>query len=109
MTLLVDMLSVLLLLTGGAFGIIGAIGVLRFPDFYSRIHAASLTDTLCAACIILGLVLQTDALLTGVKLLLVLFFLVFTAPVATHALARTAMLPGNRSIASESDEDVDDD
>jgi multicomponent Na+:H+ antiporter subunit F len=56
----------LLLLAGGAFGVIGGLGLMRFPDFYSRLHAAGMTDTLCALLIVLGLILQSGfSLLTS--------------------------------------------
>ena len=88
---LVNVISSICLLAGGAFGIIGGIGLLRFPDFYSRLHAAGITDTLCALLIILGLVLQAGLSLLALKLLLILLFLLFTAPTAIHALARAAL------------------
>ncbi len=85
-------LSGLCLLAGGVFGILGGIGLLRFPDFYSRLHAAGITDTLCALLIILGLLIQAGLALVSIKLLLILLFLLFTAPTASHALARAAMV-----------------
>lgn len=84
-------LSWVFLLAGGAFGIIGGLGLLRFPDFYTRLHAAGVTDTLCALLIILGLVLQAGLSQISLKLLLILLFLLFTTPTATHALARAAL------------------
>lgn len=85
-------LSAACLLTGGLFGILGGIGLLRFPDFYSRLHAAGITDTLCALLIVLGLLIQAGLSLISIKLLLILLFLLFTAPTASHALARAAMV-----------------
>lgn len=89
------------LLLGCAFGVVGAIGMLRMPDFFTRLHAAGITDTLCATLILLGLMLQADGFQVVIKLLLILFFLLFTTPSATHALAKTAVqggcpLPANR-------------
>lgn len=88
-------LSAACLLTGGLFGILGGIGLIRFPDFYSRLHAAGITDTLCALLIIVGLLIQAGLALVSVKLLLILLFLLFTAPTASHALARAAMVDRN--------------
>lgn len=99
--LMVNVLSWLLLLAGGVFGIIGGLGLLRFPDFYARMHAAGLTETLCAICIIFGLVLQAGISLLALKLLLILMFLLFTAPTATHALARAAMIDEVEPVLSE--------
>jgi len=75
---------------GVFFGITGAVGIHRFPDFYTRIHAASVTDTLCAGLIILGLMLQSASWMMVIKLLLVLFILAYTGPTAAHTLAKTA-------------------
>lgn len=89
-----DVLSAIMLLTGGAFGVLGGIGVLRFPDFFSRLHAAGMTDTLCAFLIIGGLVLQAGLSLLSIKLILILLFLIFTTPTASHALARAGLAAG---------------
>lgn len=79
------------LIGGGIFGLIGGLGLLSFPDFYTRLHAAGITDTLCALLIVLGLVISAGFSLLTLKLLLILLFLLFTAPTATHALARSAV------------------
>ena len=94
--LVLDLLS-LLLLGGGLFlGFSGALGVLRFPDFYTRIHAAGVTDTLSAGLILGALMLQAGLSLVTAKLALILLFLWYTSPVASHALARAAMHAGLR-------------
>lgn len=80
---------------GGAFfGISGAVGTVRFPDFYTRVHASSVADTLCAAMIILGLILQTGFTLITVKLIFILAFLWYTSPAASHAMVRAAHFMG---------------
>jgi len=91
---LVDLLSWALIVIGGAFGIIGGIGLLRLPDFFSRIHAASLTDSMCAPCIIAGLMLQAGMTLVAVKLVFLVIFLFLTSPTAAHALAKAAIHGG---------------
>lgn len=91
---LVTALSWACLLAGGAFGVLGGVGLLRFPDFYSRLHAGGMTDTLTALLIVAGLVLQSGLSLLTLKLLLILLFLLFTTPAATHALARAAWSGG---------------
>jgi len=90
----IDILSWALLLTGGAVGVFGGLGLIRFPDFYTRLHAAGVTDTLCALMIIIGLILQAGLSILSVKLALILLFLLFTAPTASHALARAALVDG---------------
>lgn len=78
------------LLAGSMFLLSGGIGILRFPDFYTRLHAAGVTDTMGAGLILLGLMLQAGFTLATVKLILILGFLWFTSPTATHALAKAA-------------------
>lgn len=92
--IVVDIASWILLLGGGLVGILGGIGLLRFPDFYSRLHAAGMTDTLCALMIVTGLILQAGFTLLSVKLALILLFLLFTSPTAAHALARAGLDDG---------------
>lgn len=94
MAMIADVLSWVFLLTGGFLGISGGIGMLRFPDFFTRLHAAGVTDTLCAALILLGLMMQAGPGLVAVKLLFIILFLSFTSPVASHALARAALHGG---------------
>lgn len=109
MALVVDLLSWALILVGGAFGIIGGIGLLRLPDFFSRIHAASVTDSMCAPCIIAGLMLQSGFTLVTVKLGFLIVFLFLTSPTASHALAKAALRggvdPGKRHAAPRQDHD----
>lgn len=90
MQTILDIFSWLCLLSGSLLGITGAVGLFRFPDFYTRLHAASVTDTLCLGLIILGLILQANSWLMIVKLLLVLLILAYTSPTSTHALAKAA-------------------
>ena len=91
MSLLLDIASWIFLLIGGAFVFIGGIGLLRLPSFFTRLHAASITDTAGVGFIFLGLMLQAGFSQATVKLLLILFFMLFTGPTATHALAKAAL------------------
>jgi multicomponent Na+:H+ antiporter subunit G len=88
----VDGLSWICLVIGGVFCVVGAVGMLRMPDFYTRMHAASVIETLGAGLILLGLLLQAGFTLVAFKLLLVALLIFFAGPTATHALARAAML-----------------
>lgn len=90
MDLLLDIASWCLIVFGGGFLVIGAIGVLRMPDFYTRLHAAGLTDTLGSGALLAGLLLQAGLNLTGVKLVLIAAFVLITSPIATHALINAA-------------------
>lgn len=91
MTFAIDIASWILLVTGGLFCIIGGIGLLRMPDFYTRVHAASVTDTLGVGFILLGLMLQAGWTLVSAKLAIIGLLIFFTSPAATHALARAAL------------------
>lgn len=99
--MIIDILSWICLLAGGLLGIVGGIGIHRFPDFFSRVHAAGITDTLCAALILLGLGLQAGWTLAAIKLLLIFAFLFFTSPTASHSLASAAMHSGLRPLSAE--------
>jgi multicomponent Na+:H+ antiporter subunit G len=88
-------------MAGGLFSVVGAVGLLRLPDFYTRMHAASLIDTLGAGLILLGLMLQAGASLVAVKLLMVGVLIFFASPTATHALARAAMVRGLRPLLAD--------
>ena len=92
--MIIDILSWICLLGGGLLGVVGGIGIHRFPDFYSRQHATGITDTLCAMLILLGLGLQAGMSLAAFKLALIFMFLFLTSPTASHALANAAMHGG---------------
>ncbi len=92
--MIIDILSWIFLLSGGLLGVVGGIGIHRFPDFYSRQHATGITDTLCAMLILLGLGLQAGISLAAFKLALIFMFLFLTCPTASHALANAAMHGG---------------
>lgn len=96
---LLQWVGAILLMTGCVFGLIGAIGLLRLPTFFDRIHAAGVTDTLCAGLVLTGLMLMASDWLVVVKLMMILFFLLFTTPTASHVLARSALKAGLRPRA----------
>lgn len=104
MTNLIDGLSWFCLLAGGFFCIVGALGLLRMPDFYTRMHAASVIDTLGAGLILAGLMMQAGLTLATVKLLMVGVLLFFASPTATHAIARAAMGRGLKPLLHKEDE-----
>ena len=90
----IDILSWACLLGGAIFVLVGAIGVLRFPDFYTRLHAVSVCDTMGAGLVLVGLMFQGGLSLVTVKLLLMFYFMIFTGPTAVHALAGAALQRG---------------
>ena len=90
MELILNLISAGLLAAGSIFVLIGAFGLIRLPDFYTRLHAAGITDTLGAELILLGLMFQAGLSLVTVKLILISLFIFFTSPTATHAVANAA-------------------
>lgn len=92
--IVLDILSGILLAAGAVFLVSGAVGLLRFPDFYTRTHAAGITDSAGAGLILLGLLPHVTGWEVAVRLLIILLFLVVTAPTATHLLAHAARRDG---------------
>ncbi len=74
--------------------LIGSSGVLRLPDFYARMHAAGITDTLATILLIVGMMIESGFTQTSAKLALVIIFLFLTSPTATHAVANAAHKAG---------------
>ena len=99
---MLEILSWICLVLGGLLGIIGGIGVIRFPDVYTRLHAVGTTDTLCAALFLLGLGFQAGLTLASFKLFLIFVFIFFTSPASSHSLANAAMLGGLKPVLSNS-------
>ena len=96
-----DGLSWALLVAGGGFCIVGAIGLVRMPDFYTRMHAASVIDTLGAGLILIGLMIQGGFTLISAKLAVILLLLLLTSPIASHALARAALHRGLKPLLQD--------
>ncbi len=91
-----DILRDLLLATGALAVLVGAVGILRFPDFFTRIHAAGVTETAGIGLIAAGLMIEAGWTLVSVKLLIILAFILLTGPTASHALAKAAIHGGLR-------------
>lgn len=79
---------------GCFFIVVASIGIVRFPDFYSRMHPAGKTDTLGQATVLIGLVIYEGFTLISVKLLIIILFIFVANPTATHALANAAYVVG---------------
>ena len=92
--MIIDILSWVCIVLGGVLGIIGGVGIIRLPDFYSRLHAVGITDTLCATLILFGLGLQAGWSFVSVKLFLIYAFLFFTSPTASYSLGNGAWQSG---------------
>jgi multicomponent Na+:H+ antiporter subunit G len=111
----IEITSGFLLLVGGFFCVTGGLGLLRMPDFFTRVHGAAVLDSLGAICILLGLMLYAfddgfskQAVLLSLKLATILLFLLVTGPAAVHALCKAALgsgisplLPQEKTAAEE--------
>jgi multicomponent Na+:H+ antiporter subunit G len=97
--MILETLSTILLILGTFFSVTGVLGLFKFPDFFTRVHSASITDSIATLLIILGLILLTDFGLVAVKLLFILVFILLTSPTASHALAKSARHGGLLTIA----------
>jgi multicomponent Na+:H+ antiporter subunit G len=101
MELTLEIASWICLTVGSAFCVIGGVGLLRLPDLYTRTHAASITDTLGAGLLLVGLALQAGLSLVSVKLLMVYGFMLITGPAASHALVKAAYAQGVKANVEE--------
>ncbi|TWT66587.1 monovalent cation/H(+) antiporter subunit G [Allorhodopirellula solitaria] len=89
-----EVISYCFLIAGALFSIIGGIGLVRLPEFYSRMHGGGITDTMGAGLVIVGLILLAGPTLAAFKLFVILFFLTITTPSSSHALAKSALSKG---------------
>jgi multicomponent Na+:H+ antiporter subunit G len=103
--IVVLVLTWLFLGIGVVFSVIGGIGMLRLPDFYTRMHAAGMIDTMGAGMILLGLMLQGGWTIVTIKLVLIGVFIFFTSPVSTHAVAKAALSSGLEPYAGPAEGD----
>lgn len=91
MTVAIEIASWLLILLGSFFTLVGAIGLVRMPDVFTRMHAGSVIDTLGVGLLVLGMCLQAGPSLVTLKLLFLLTLFFFSGPVVTHALAQACL------------------
>jgi len=83
--------SIILILLGLFFLLTGAIGLYRFPDYFTRMHAAGKCDTLGSLLIVSGLAVYQGLSVGSVKIVFIAVFIFWTSPTATHAIARAAL------------------
>jgi len=101
----IEFSSALCLLTGSFLCLSGGVGILRFPDFYTRMHAVGVTDTLAASMILVGLMLLRPENLVLIKLIMILLMTLFTNPTASHALAKAALHSGFEPLLHRKDKE----
>jgi multicomponent Na+:H+ antiporter subunit G len=106
-----ETIGAILIVTGLAFDFFGCLGLIRFPDVYTRLQASAKCITLGTCGILLGLICFKGFSATGIKALLCLIFIILTAPVSAHALARAAyrsgVKPWSGTVIDEYDKDMD--
>ncbi len=107
MDLVADILSGILLAGGSLLAVIGAVGIIRLPDVFARMHAGGIIDTMAAGMILAGLMVQSGFTLVTVKLFLIIAFLFYTAPTATHALANAALKSGLAPLVEDDGDEED--
>lgn len=99
--LIVEVASWVFILLGSFFTVVGAFGLVRMPEIFTRMHAASVTDTLGVGLLILGMCLQAGFSLVTLKLLFLMALFLFTGPVVTHALAQACLHEGIKPMLTE--------
>jgi multicomponent Na+:H+ antiporter subunit G len=87
-------LVILLLIMGAVFMFLAALGIVRLPDFYTRLQAATKAGTLGAACVLMAVALREPDAGNVSKVMVILFFIVLTAPVAASLIGRAAYIVG---------------
>lgn len=102
-----DIITAICLSLGAFLALTGSLGMLRMPDFYSRLHPAGKNDSLGQLLVLVGLCFQADHWMQVSKLLLIAGFLVLTAPTATHAITKAAWIAGLRPWFKEGDAERD--
>lgn len=89
-----DWIVAILILVGSAFSVLAAVGILKMPDLYMRIQAATKSSTFGVSCLVLATAIEFGDLGTTTRSLLVIAFLFLTAPVAAHMIGRAAYASG---------------
>jgi len=100
---LIELLSWACFLLGGFLCLSGGVGLLRFPDFFSRVHAVGVTETLATPLLLFGVMLQLGPTLDSFKLLLVMAFVLATNPTASNAMAKAALHGGQKPLVVDDD------
>jgi multicomponent Na+:H+ antiporter subunit G len=94
MAALSEIIGSVLIVLGAFFYVVGAIGIYRMPDVFTRMHAAGISDTAGAGLLIAGMMFLAGFSLVSVKLAIIMGVILFTSPIATHALAQAALHEG---------------
>ena len=103
MSVIIDWISGFFFLAGSFLCITGGVGLLRLPDFFSRVHAAGVTETLATPLLLTGLILQMELSLDTFKVFMIMILVLATNPTATHAMAKAALLGGKCPLIGKPD------
>lgn len=114
MTEIAAWISAVFIVAGAAFSLLAAVGILRFPDIYTRLHAAAKAGPVGAGFVLLAVAISADDLAVSLRALAAIIFLILTSPISAHLLARAAyragVLPGSltkvNDLANENSEDI---
>ena len=98
-----NLLSGFFFLAGGFLCITGGVGLLRLPDFFTRVHASGITETLAAPLLLVGLMLQMEWSLDTLKVLMILIFILATNPTASHSMAKAALHGGLKPMEKKNE------
>jgi multicomponent Na+:H+ antiporter subunit G len=90
MTLLADVVSIVAIVAGAIFFLAGTLGLLRFPDTFTRLHALTKADNLGLGLVVFGLLPQVEGVVTGLKLVVVWLLVMLAGACASQMVARTA-------------------
>ena len=92
----------MIFMVAGAFFIFtAALGVLRMPDFFTRLHPAGIADGLGVPLVLIGIAIQNGFSLFSGKIILLILFIFITSPTACHALANAAVLSGLKPVSKK--------
>ena len=105
MDIILETLSWILMLAGSVMLVIGAVGIVRLPDVFARMHGAGIIDTMGVCSMLIGFMFQAGLTIVTIKLALIVVFILFTSPTSTHALAQAALHGGIRPQLDEASED----
>lgn len=104
-----DVIGSIFLISGAVFVLIGSIGIVRLPDFFTRTHATGKCDTLGLALVLIGLAIHEGGTLNTAKLILIAVFISIANPTATHAIARAAYKLGIKPLLFNAQKDKEND
>ncbi len=88
------MIASVFIFFGLVFFFFGTVGMIRFPDIYTRLQASSKCDGAGTVALLIGLILLEGFNIFSLRILIIIFFLLITNPVSTHAIARSAAIRG---------------